>query len=240
MSESDRYEIVIPENIGEQGNVDIEVILDGNGSNDENEVSARVTENEIREDRSENISKYDSSLGMPIALPKGLQGWEGCSIEIIQLKKRMSDGFEIKDLGNLKYFPEMEIGMLGCHLADIPIEFNCRLGNSNDKVPVHKEQYQRLVGSIVDRKSTSGYCTFVWGNLVIWRSKKQEVMARSNAEAEYAMSLGICEEIWLQKVLSDLHENFEIPMKLFCDNKATISIVNHSIQHDRTKHVVID
>ena len=71
MSESDRYEIVIPENIGEQGNVDIEVILDGNGSNDENEVSARVTENEIREDRSENISKYDSSLGMPIALPKG-------------------------------------------------------------------------------------------------------------------------------------------------------------------------
>ena len=95
-------------------------------------------------------------------------------------------------------------------------------------------------GSVVNRKSTSDYYTFVWGNLVTWRSKKQGVMARSNAEAEYAMSLGICEEIWLQKVLSDLHENFEIPMKLFCDNKATISIANHSIQHDRTKHVVID
>ena len=27
-------------------------------------------------------------------------------------------------------------------------------------------------GSITDRKSTSGYCTFVWGNLVTWRSKK--------------------------------------------------------------------
>ncbi|XP_038887093.1 secreted RxLR effector protein 161-like [Benincasa hispida] len=27
-------------------------------------------------------------------------------------------------------------------------------------------------GSVVDRKSTSRYCTFVWGNLVTWRSKK--------------------------------------------------------------------
>ncbi|KAL0543617.1 hypothetical protein IC582_018717 [Cucumis melo] len=69
--------------------------------------------------------------------------------------------------------------------------------------------------SVVDRKSTSSYCTFVWGNLVIWRSKKQSVMTRSNAEAEYrAMRLGICEEIWLQKVLSNLHQECETPLKL--------------------------
>jgi hypothetical protein len=36
-----------------------------------------------------------------------------------------------------------------------------------------------------DRKSTSGYCTLVGGNLVIWRSKKESVVARSSAEAEY-------------------------------------------------------
>ena len=28
-------------------------------------------------------------------------------------------------------------------------------------------------GSVTDRRSTSGYCSFVWGNLVTWRSKKQ-------------------------------------------------------------------
>ena len=33
------------------------------------------------------------------------------------------------------------------------------------------------VGSITDRRSTLGYCTFVWGNLVTWRSKKQSVVA---------------------------------------------------------------
>ena len=32
-------------------------------------------------------------------------------------------------------------------------------------------------GSIVDRKSNSGYCTFLGGNLVTWRSKKQRVVA---------------------------------------------------------------
>lgn len=35
-----------------------------------------------------------------------------------------------------------------------------------------------------DRRSASGYCTFVGGNLVTWRSKKQNVVALSSAEAE--------------------------------------------------------
>ena len=49
-------------------------------------------------------------------------------------------------------------------------------------------------GSITNRRSTSGYCTFVWGNLVTWRSKKQSVVARSSAKAEYqAMAHGVCE-----------------------------------------------
>lgn len=57
-----------------------------------------------------------------------------------------------------------------------------------------KKNEQRIVkaytdadwaGSSIDRRSTSGYCTFVWGNLVTWRSKKQNVVARSSAEAEY-------------------------------------------------------
>ncbi|KAE8669914.1 Long chain base biosynthesis protein 1 [Hibiscus syriacus] len=47
-------------------------------------------------------------------------------------------------------------------------------------------------GSIADRRSTSGYCTFLRGNLVTWRSKKHNVVARSSAEAEFrAMALGI-------------------------------------------------
>ena len=66
-------------------------------------------------------------------------------------------------------------------------------------------------------------------------------MARSSAEAKYrAMSLRICEEIWLQKVLSDLRQNYHVPIKLFHDNKAAISIANNPVQHDRTKQLEID
>jgi len=42
----------------------------------------------------------------------------------------------------------------------------------------------RYAGDKGDRKFTTGYCTCVGGNLVTWRSKKQDVF-RFSAEAEY-------------------------------------------------------
>ena len=47
-----------------------------------------------------------------------------------------------------------------------------------------------------DKKSTLGYCTFIGGNLVTWRSKKQNVVSRSSVKVEYrAMAHIACEMI---------------------------------------------
>ena len=91
-----------------------------------------------------------------------------------------------------------------------------------------------------DRRSTSGYCTFVGGNLVAWRSKKQPVVSRSTAEAEFrAMSVCLSEMLWVKNLLSEL-KLMKGTLKLWCDNKSALSIATNPVQHDRTKHVDID
>ena len=52
------------------------------------------------------------------------------------------------------------------------------------------------VGAMDDRRSTSDYFTFVDGNLVTWKSKKQNVVTHSSAETEFrGMTLGLCETL---------------------------------------------
>ena len=60
-------------------------------------------------------------------------------------------------------------------------------------------------GSKNDRRSTSGFCTFRGSHLISWKSKKQAVVSRSSAEAEFrAMAQGTCELLWLRSLLSEL------------------------------------
>ncbi|KAH9696165.1 retrovirus-related pol polyprotein from transposon RE1 [Citrus sinensis] len=96
-------------------------------------------------------------------------------------------------------------------------------------------------GDQTTRRSTSGYFTFVEGNLVTWRSKKQKVVARSSAEAEFrGMAQGVCEMLWIKNILKDLGIDYAKPMNLKCDNKAAIEIAQNPVQHDRTKHVEVN
>ncbi|KAK8928288.1 hypothetical protein KSP39_PZI017463 [Platanthera zijinensis] len=111
--------------------------------------------------------------------------------------------------------------------------------NSDLKIEIYTDA--DWAGSVEDRRSTSGYCSFIGGNLVTWRSKKQQVVSRSSAEAEFrAMAHGICEGLWLRSLMSDLGLSETAPIRLYCDNKAAISIANNPVQHDRTKNIEVD
>lgn len=115
------------------------------------------------------------------------------------------------------------------------------LFKKNDNLTLEAYTDADYAGSIIDRRSMTGYCTFLGGNLVTWKSKKQNVVARSSAESEFrAIAQGLCELLWLKIILDDLRVKWAGPMKLYCDNKSAINIAHNPIQHDRTKHIEID
>lgn len=49
----------------------------------------------------------------------------------------------------------------------------------NDKLFIKAYTYVNYASLIVDRRFSTDYCTLFRGNLVIWRNKKQNVVARS-------------------------------------------------------------
>ncbi|RVW65310.1 Retrovirus-related Pol polyprotein from transposon RE1 [Vitis vinifera] len=101
--------------------------------------------------------------------------------------------------------------------------------------------YADWAGSPTDRRSTSRYCVFIGGNLISWKSKKQDVVVRSSVEAEYrAMALATCELIWLRHLLWELRFGKDEQMKLICDNQAALHIASNPVFHERTKHIEVD
>lgn len=89
--------------------------------------------------------------------------------------------------------------------------------------------------------STSGFCIFLGDSLISWKSKKQSVIDRSTAKAEYrAMTHATAEIVWLRWPLSDMGDILSLPTSLYYDNKSDIQIAHNSIFHERMKHIEID
>jgi hypothetical protein len=91
------------------------------------------------------------------------------------------------------------------------------------------------------RRSTSGFCIFLGDALISWSSKRQAVVSRSSAEAEYrGVANAAAECCWLRNLLHELNVDVHKASIIFCDNVSAVYLSDNPVHHKRTKHVELD
>ncbi|GJS25459.1 uncharacterized mitochondrial protein-like protein [Tanacetum coccineum] len=97
------------------------------------------------------------------------------------------------------------------------------------------------MGCSLTRRSRTGHVLLLGGAPISWKSKKQSVVSRSSAEAEYrAMANATSEILWMRWLLEGLETKQHDATPLYCDNNAARHIANNPVFHERTKHVEMD
>ena len=96
-------------------------------------------------------------------------------------------------------------------------------------------------GCPLSGRSTTGYCIYYGGNLISWKSKKQNVVSLSSVETEYrAIARTACELTWVRRLVQELGDVFTGLMEMYCDNEASMHISKNHIFHERTKHIEVE
>nr|XP_009772839.1 PREDICTED: uncharacterized protein LOC104223164 [Nicotiana sylvestris] len=78
--------------------------------------------------------------------------------------------------------------------------------------------YQKLIGKLIHSTITKPDICFA-----VQKSKKQQTVSRSYAEAEYrSMAAVSAELVWLVGLLKEFGVSLQMPVKVFCDGKAVL------------------
>src|SRR5579871_4736947 len=94
-------------------------------------------------------------------------------------------------------------------------------------------------GNINSRKSTSEYIFKLGNRAVSWSSILQQTIALSIIEAEYiAVTYSAKEAIWIQQLLKQLKQNFNI-ISIQVDNQSYIKLANNPKYHKWSKYIDI-
>ncbi|KAL0444180.1 UNVERIFIED_CONTAM: Retrovirus-related Pol polyprotein from transposon RE2 [Sesamum latifolium] len=153
--------------------------------------------------------------------------------------------FTIKDIGKarnsvgiyvakIKYVMGIikDTGLTKGKTTSTPFPLDLKLSDDYGALLSNPDSYRRF------KVVTMGFCIFLGDAVLSWKTKKQSTVSRSTAEAEYrSMAASVCELHWISYFLSDLGVSLKLPIRLFCDNQATLHIMANPVFHERTKHI---
>lgn len=125
------------------------------------------------------------------------------------------------------------------YLMWTPLALDCYIGKMDTWAKVLSDADWTRSHSY--RRSTNRSYTFVGGNLVTWKSKKQIIVAHSSTKVEYnAMTHTTSELMWLQHFIWEIEFPAPAPLQLFSDDQVVIHIASNPMFHERTKYIKID
>jgi histone deacetylase 1/2 len=90
-------------------------------------------------------------------------------------------------------------------------------------------------------RSTSSYCVYLGDTLASWSSKRQTMVSRSSAKAEYrAVAHVVAKYCWIRQLLQELHLPLSKATIVYCDNVSAVYTTANPVHHRQTKHIEID
>nr|GEX73454.1 copia protein [Tanacetum cinerariifolium]GEY06181.1 copia protein [Tanacetum cinerariifolium] len=151
-------------------------------------------------------------------------------------KKELDDGIFFNQS---KYIKEIlkKFGPEDYKQMKTPMSTETKLTRDEEGESVDKTKYRGMIvyadsdhaGDYVDRKSTSGVCTFMGCCLTSWFSKKQTALAISTTEAEYVRAGKACQQaLWMKQALLDYGVRLD-DIPIMCDNKGAVDLSKNPV-----------
>ena len=93
-------------------------------------------------------------------------------------------------------------------------------------------------GDVETRISVTGFCIFLLGVPICWKSKSQKGVTLSSSEAEFvALSEAVREIKFVIQVLRSIGVTVKLPVTVYVDNVGAIFMAENVTTSQRTKHV---
>nr|GEY11095.1 copia protein [Tanacetum cinerariifolium] len=153
--------------------------------------------------------------------------------------KQMEDGILFNQS---KYIKEMlkKFGLEDSHPTKTSMSTEIKLIKDDESDFVDNSKYRETIiyadsnhaGDYVDRKSTSGVCTFMGCCLTSWFAKKQTAFSISTTEAEYVFTGKACQQaLWIKQALIEYDIHLD-DVLIMCNNKGRIIIPSFIIENN--------